>query len=83
MTTQSVFVAVYSYKYGEDIRVFATHDAALAWRDSIGEAYFQREFPHDEKPANDVGESYFNLQAECGDEWFSITEAQIEEAEAA
>ena len=84
MTNQSVFVAVYSHKYGEDIRVFTTERAAQSWKNEIGEEWFSVEFPHDPRPTESIGEAYFDLQLNCGmSEWFSITETQIEQAEAA
>ena len=77
---EKVFVAVYSYEYGEDTRVFSNFEAALAWRDEIAGCYFEQEFPHDKKPETNLGDAYFELQSQIGDESFRIIESQIEEA---
>jgi hypothetical protein len=74
-----VYVAIYSHEYGEDVRVFQSLKSAEAWKDEIGGVFFSKEFPSDPRPDDNIGEVYFDLHMERGrNEWFSVTEADIE-----
>jgi len=74
-----VFVAIYSHEYGEDVRAFQSLKSAEAWKDEIGDEWFSHEFPSDPRPDDNIGEVYFSMQLNSGgDEWFSVTETDIE-----
>lgn len=75
----SVIVCVWDHKSGTDIAAFATWKAAQAWKDHIGETWFEKEFPDEEKPKTDVGDRYFELMGDYGDEWFIMEECDVEE----
>jgi hypothetical protein len=80
-----VFVAIYDYKHGNTVRVFASEAAALGWRTQIAVDYWDESFgdAEDFGPKPDramIGEQYFDLMRE-GDgyvESFDITHAAVE-----
>lgn len=78
---QTVFVALYSHKHGDDIRVFKTYDAACSWKAEIADNWWDTEFPTEDKPDPlDIGDAYFEMMnSHLGEEYFSITEASLED----
>lgn len=75
-----VYVAIYGHEYGEDVRVFDDITKARAWRDKIAEEWWDHEFPDESRPAEDIGEAYFDKHGDFLDkeEWFHIEEAIVE-----
>lgn len=76
---QTVFVGVYENKYGTDIRVFRTREGVEKWKDSIADENWENEFPDDPRPDADIGEAYFDLMNDYGEEWFSLHEVVVED----
>lgn len=57
-----VWVAIYEHRHGTDVCVFNSEEAALAWRDSIAEDYWDYEIGNAiTKPESNIGETYFDL----------------------
>lgn len=78
---QTVYVATYDYRYGVNIRVFTTNEAAVRWRDEIATEEWSNEFS-DAPPTENIGETYFEAMSErmWGDgEYFRIDECEVEE----
>ena len=76
-----VYVTQYSHRYGHDVDVFSTLEAAQAYKTAIAEEWWDWEFPDRPRPSLDeIGRIYFNLMedrvAYVG-EWFSISEMVI------
>ena len=72
-----VFVARYDHKHGSDVRVFRTQDAANGWADELGSEWWETEFD-DEKPATNIGDEYFERQANRAREWFTVEQMELE-----
>lgn len=76
-----VFVAIYEHGYGEDVRVFNTLSAAADWRDKIALDWWEKEFPDNEVPTENVGKTYFELMsANDGREAFYVHQCTVEVA---
>lgn len=80
MGKQRVVAAVYEHKYGMDVRVFRTVEQAYAWRTSIAEAWWDMEFPDDDRPEpEDIGEAYFDgMHNTHHPEFFTLHESTLE-----
>lgn len=66
----AVYLAVYDYSGGYEIRLYEREEDAWTWADEIAEEFWDGEFPDDEMPEDDPGTAYFHLQKErfTGDE---------------
>lgn len=74
-----VVVAVFEHRFGTDVRVFKKIEGADEWRNQIGDEWWDREFPGDERPDPDeIGKVYFDAMSESGDEYFSVHTATVE-----
>ena len=71
-----VFVAIYEHRHGSDVRVFVAEEKAQAWKDEIGDDYWEIELD-EPKPDGPCGDEYFDLAGEGG-EYFNIEELEVE-----
>ena len=75
--TTAMFVARHENRHGEGVtRVFATTTLARHWKNAIGRDNWDavREAP----PSAEVGDAWFDLQADRGSETFSIEPCTLE-----
>jgi hypothetical protein len=73
-----VYVAVYEFRHGNEIRVFDNIDKLEAWKSEIANEYFEEEFQGlVEKPDNiqEVTEIYWDG---VEDEWFTVEICEVE-----
>lgn len=72
---KTVFVTIYSHKYGDEVNVFPTMDRALQHMNEIADELWEEMF-HDPKPVENIGKEYFHKMAETsGSESFTIHSA--------
>jgi hypothetical protein len=77
-----VFVAHYEHRHGDDIRVFATEEAAEKWRQAVADEWWEHEMEGD-PPSNpeELADEYFDRMGErySDSEYFSVYEREVEE----
>jgi hypothetical protein len=78
-----VFVAIYTHRYGTDVRVFAKESSAEKWRVEIAEEYWDDEIgtrqPKPDKP-EEMADAYWLYLLDHGNqEYFEIEHAEIEQ----
>ncbi len=80
MSDTKVYVTVYSHKYGEDVNVWQSTESALNYKNQIAETWWDHEFPDESRPEDrsEIGQAYFDLMDQNGNEWFSITPAEVQ-----
>ena len=78
--TQTVYVAVYSSKYGDEVAVFNNIKAAQTWREDIAQEYWSDYFEK-EKPESkeDSANIYWDRLSQFGEEFFSIYERRLDQ----
>lgn len=78
MTTE-VYVAVYTHRHGEDIRVFASAEGIEGWRQDIAEEWWDDEIKNEPRPADAeaAADRYFEIM-EGRDEYFSYVKCPVE-----
>jgi len=70
-----VIVAVYSNSDGVELRAFDSEEKAIAWKNKIGDAWWEAEFRKTPKPdENEIGRAYFAKMAEKGSSEFFETQ---------
>lgn len=81
----TVFVVIHDSRFGADPHVFATHEAALAFKHAIAEKWWQEngawyEAQHEPKPADpiDADAVAFDMMSEGRGEFVSIDECEVE-----
>ena len=75
--TMAMFVARYENRHGEALtRVFATTTLARDWKNAIGRDNWDA--VRDGPPPAEVGDAWFDLQADRGSEIFSIEPCTLE-----
>jgi len=80
MSKTTVYVTVYSHKYGEDIHVWQSIESALNYKNQIAETWWDDELPDEPRPedASEIGEQYFLLMGDYGNEWFSLNKCEVQ-----
>ena len=74
-----VIVTIYSYRYGEDIGVYATFEGAENARQDIADEWWEHEMPKSESKPVDrkkMADAYFE-HMENHDEFFSVEECEV------
>ncbi len=79
MSDDKVYVAIYDHRHGQDVSVYKTEASALAARDATAACWWERELPKRQKPDTDIGDIYFHIMGERGEEFFSITPCEVEQ----
>jgi len=79
MSDTIVYVTFHSYKYGEDINVWQSMESALNYQNQIAEECWDDMFPDKPRPEDrsKIGEAYFDLTWDIGDEWFDIIQREV------
>ena len=75
-----VFVAVYAFEYGDEVRVFGSRWAAEKWRDEIGHENWGDMWPEEKEPEDNMGDEYFCLMRDRAVEFtetFRIIETEL------
>ncbi|WP_091744813.1 hypothetical protein [Methylobacterium sp. ap11] len=67
--TDTIYIAVYRHRHGEDIYAYATEAAALKARDDLANEQWKCEIEGKREPKQKIGERYFGL---VEDEKFEI-----------
>lgn len=73
----TVWIASYSHKYGEDLCAFSTEEKAWAWADQIAREWWGAEFVDEDLPEVEPGKAYFERMADLG-EFFTVQESAID-----
>ena len=75
--TMAMFVARYENRHGEAVtRVFATTTLARDWKNAIGRDNWDA--VRDGPPPDEIGDAWFEMQADHGSETFSIEPCTVE-----
>jgi hypothetical protein len=76
---RTVYAAIYEHDYGTDVCVFRTEAQARAWRNEVASAWWEDEFPDEERPADtEIGARYFDRMHDGGNEYFNIEACTVE-----
>lgn len=75
----NAWVTMYRDSGGEvHLHVWASEDAAVAWKNKIGEEMWEEQLPEHDKPKQNVGKHYFNFCLDEGiEEEFIMVEREI------
>jgi hypothetical protein len=75
-----VIVATYSYKHGDDVRVFVSDDGAEAWRQEIAATWWGNEMGREKIPADpaEAADVYFDTMMDSGAETFRTESVEVE-----
>ena len=78
MTKRTIWVARFEHRHDCDVVLFDTEQGALKWRDELGEAWWEHEFPDEPKPTKNIGERYFEaMEYHEENEYFILTEHEV------
>ncbi|MFE1597470.1 hypothetical protein [Methylobacterium sp. ID0610] len=72
--TDTIYVAVYRHRHGEDICVYATEAAALKARADVADEQWEYEIEGKRKPKRNIGERYFEM---VEDEEFEVIKCVV------
>lgn len=80
MIDTKVYVTIYSHNDGDDVAVWQSLESALDYQNQIAEELWDHEFPDEPRPEDrsEIGRAYFDLMDQNGNEWFSITLAEVQ-----
>ncbi len=80
MIDTKVYVTIYSHNDGDDVAVWQSLESALDYQNQIAEELWDHEFPDEPRPEDrsEIGQAYFDLMDQNGNEWFSITLAEVQ-----
>jgi len=76
-----VYVATYSHKHGDDIRVFKSKKTAEDWRIKLADEYWRDFFGEDYEKPNDkekMADIYFDTLRDSDCEFFGVEECDVE-----
>ena len=75
-----VYVAIYRFEFGDEVKVFGSRWAAERWRDEIGRENWGDMWPEDREPEDSIGDEYFCLMRDRAvgfTETFQIIETEL------
>lgn len=80
MIDTKVYVTIYSHNDGDDVAVWQSLESALDYQNQIAEELWDHEFPDEPRPEDrsEIGQAYFDLMDQNGNEWFSINLAEVQ-----
>ncbi|MEN3238613.1 hypothetical protein PUR29_34805 [Methylobacterium ajmalii] len=77
--SDKVYVAIYEHREGEEVSVHKTEAGAAALKDDIAERWWDTELKGRPMPLNAIGEAYFHIMGERGEEFFSVHPCEVAE----